>query len=198
MLTLVCRTDDEALEEHGWQWALLAMDRCLIALGLDEKARLALFENARTDFTHGFRVEQRQETALSHLSRTHRTELSQALDSWDSPRGRPPSLARAMAIWDRRSLQWVLTITALRLAEQRGEFEVPVHHLAASYVHLHRARMFRAGQRAIECAIYDWLAAITLACLEAAEARTVPLSGRLKRSAPATRQRAPSNKAAHP
>ena len=138
---------DEGLDAR-WRLALAGTDRLLDDLGfsLAEKAEWA--RGRRGAFGAEFRVDAKLGGQLGRRFRAERVVLEDLLaaDEVDHP------LGPALAVLTRRSR--ALAAPTAELRRRR----LPLGNLAASYAHMYANRLLRAGHRAQELVIHDFLA----------------------------------------
>jgi thiopeptide-type bacteriocin biosynthesis protein len=166
VLAIVEQLDAEEGADARWRLALRGCHLLLTDLGLDLPARTELLRRLRAGFGAEHRVDKAFEGQLGKRFRPERPALEALVAP--SPSDDHP-LAPGFEALAARSERLRDIARELRDRERAGRLIVPIREIAASFLHMHCNRLLRAGQRAQELVLYDWL--LRLYESEAARAR---------------------------
>jgi thiopeptide-type bacteriocin biosynthesis protein len=146
---------EDARGDARWRLALAGMDGLLYDLGLDLDARLVVLHRTRDTFAAEFHADAGFEHQLAARFRKERKGLEALLDPTAVA---DPALAAGREVLSRRSRSLAPVMAELMACAQAGRLSIPLHDLAASYLHMHANRMLRSAQRPQELVLYDFLA----------------------------------------
>jgi thiopeptide-type bacteriocin biosynthesis protein len=135
-----------------WRAAVAGIDALLTDAGLGPEAKERLLERLRDGFARDLRADSTLWAQVGRRFREERRSLEALLDTRDSS---PPPWHDHLR---RRSERLAPLFDDLRSLARAGRLSSPLPDLAASYVHMHANRLLRAGHRAHELVLYDFLA----------------------------------------
>ena len=131
------------------------MDRLLVDLGLERRARRGLLERMRAAYAAEFRADTKLARQLGDRYRHERRELEALLEGGGAA---ALALGPALPVLGRRSEQLAPVVAELRAGAESGWLSRSLAELSASYLHMHANRLLRSAQRAQELVLYDFLA----------------------------------------
>jgi thiopeptide-type bacteriocin biosynthesis protein len=144
---------DAGLDQR-WRLALRGMDMLLADLGLDRAARYRVVQAERQAFAHEFQAGGPLRGAIGARFRKERAALAAILDPAHDA-GSP--LAPGFRFLQERSQRLAPVAAELRAHEREGRLTRPIAAIAGSVVHMHANRLLRAGHRAQELVLHDFL-----------------------------------------
>jgi thiopeptide-type bacteriocin biosynthesis protein len=156
-LLALLELDDVGADER-WRLALLGCAALLADFGIDRARRLALVVSLRDALQREQRWKSELAAALGTRFRRERASLESLLERLESPGGVDHPLEPGIALIRERSARLAPLAAELRSLEQAQRLTQPRDALVLSYVHMHVNRAVRAGTRAHELVLYDFLA----------------------------------------
>jgi thiopeptide-type bacteriocin biosynthesis protein len=154
VLELLAAVFGQAGSQLRWLMAFAAVDRLLGSLGFDLNSRRLLVNAMGQAREKTFRVGDAYRKQVSEKFRKHR-QILERLVADACPADLPDSVNSALS---RFNAQMEGIRMELQHAQQAGALTKPLEDLAASYVHMHLNRIFRAAANAQEMVLYDFLA----------------------------------------
>jgi thiopeptide-type bacteriocin biosynthesis protein len=149
---------DDAGADERWRLALLGCAAMLADFGIDRARRLALADSLRDALQREQQWKSELATGLGKRFRRERASLESLLESLESPSDASNPLGPGIALIRERSARLAPLAAELRSLEQAQRLTLPRDALVLSYVHMHVNRAVRAGTRAHELVLYDFLA----------------------------------------
>jgi thiopeptide-type bacteriocin biosynthesis protein len=141
VIAMLGRTNGDERETSRWLWALGEVNNLLRCFGFSEAEKLALVTRFRDGFDPEFPLDKALRQQLSNKYRKHRPEIDYIMEQ---------SV--------RQQITPLLTIADdIRWMGLRGELQVPIPELIASYLHMMINRIVLAESRKQEMVIYDLL-----------------------------------------
>jgi thiopeptide-type bacteriocin biosynthesis protein len=161
-LDIVALTPGDQGADVRWRLALAGIDSLLADLGLDLSAKRALVTAARDRFRREFRAGEDLVHKIGARYRVERASVEQVLPVRDGTATDPAmatdsAIATALAAYTARSCVQRVIAADLAAAAESGRLAKPVQALATGYMHMHVNRVLRAGARAHELVLYDFL-----------------------------------------